>query len=270
MSRPSFQFYPGDWRKNANLGRCSKAARGAWIDVLCVLHDSDEYGVARYPLRELANASSCPPALLRELVDKDVLKGADADGTVAAFVYVPRSGRKDGAPVTLIPEQSGPLWYSSRMVKDEHVRHVRGEGTRFGDEDGPSPKRGSKAAPKPPKGDGPSSSSSSSASAKEIAPAELAERSISTAPPPPAAFDGLNADALNGKAVVALAPGWELPEAWGLDAVALGWKPPEVLTEAEKFRQYWTSGKGAGTRRAVKGWRQTWSNWLGKAAERRR
>ncbi len=89
----------------------------------------------------------------------------------------------------------------------------------------------------------------------------------SAAPPPkPSAFDGNNAEILNGKAVVPLAAVWELPEQWGLDAEALGWEPSQVLREAERYRQYWTAGKGMGTRRNVKGWRQAWSNWLGKAA----
>jgi hypothetical protein len=87
---------------------------------------------------------------------------------------------------------------------------------------------------------------------------------------PPPAFDGKNGEALNGKAVVAIADAWELPEQWGMDAEALGFKPASVLNEAEKFRQYYVSGKGAGKRRNVKGWRQSWSNWLGKAAERQR
>jgi hypothetical protein len=81
-------------------------------------------------------------------------------------------------------------------------------------------------------------------------------------PTPPPAFDGTNAERLNGKAVVPLATTWELPEPWGLDAEALGWKPAEVLKEAERFRQYYTSAKGKGKRRSVKGWRQAWSNWL--------
>ena len=87
-------------------------------------------------------------------------------------------------------------------------------------------------------------------------------------PPPP--FDGTNAEALNGKAVVALASGWDLPDQWGFDAEALGWKPGEVLRESEKFRQYWFSGRGAGTRRSVNGWRQTWSTWLEKASRDKR
>ena len=93
---------------------------------------------------------------------------------------------------------------------------------------------------------------------------------LRTLPPSPPDFDGSNGETLNGRSVVKLAAGWELPDQWGLDAEALGWKPREVLQEAEKFRQYWTAGKGAGTRRAVKGWRQSWSNWMAKAAEAKR
>lgn len=92
----------------------------------------------------------------------------------------------------------------------------------------------------------------------------------STPPEPAPPFDGNNAETLNGKAVVPLATTWDLPEQWGLDAEALGWQPRDVLREAEKFRQYWTAGRGTGTRRSVKGWRQSWSNWLEKAARDRR
>lgn len=98
----------------------------------------------------------------------------------------------------------------------------------------------------------------------------IALRSKPPAPSPPPPFDGENAEALNGKHVVTLAPNFDLPQDWGEDAERLGWKPAEILVQAEKFRQYWTVGKGQGTRRNVKGWRQTWSNWLAKAAEYRR
>ncbi len=91
--------------------------------------------------------------------------------------------------------------------------------------------------------------------------------SASAAPTPPPDFDGLNDETLNGKAVVPLASTWGLPEQWGLDAEALGFKAKEIGYQAEKFRQYWTRGRGAGTRRSVKGWRQSWSNWLEKAAK---
>jgi hypothetical protein len=70
---------------------------------------------------------------------------------------------------------------------------------------------------------------------------------------------------INPKARVLIAKAWELPIAWGEDAEKLGWKPGQIIKESEKYRQYWTDGKGAGTRRTIKGWRQAWSNWLSKA-----
>jgi hypothetical protein len=163
MSRPSFQFYTKDWRSNSKLRRCSPAARGVWVDILCALHDSDEYGVARYPLKELATEVGASMAHVRELVDKGVLKGNDA-GTAEALVYVPRSGRREGPPVTLLPEQPGPIWYSSRMVKDEHVRTVRGEGSRFGADEGDAPKAPRKPSPKPPLSDGSSTATATAVS----------------------------------------------------------------------------------------------------------
>ncbi|AIP59758.1 hypothetical protein ACGYWN_26480 [Burkholderia pseudomallei] len=175
MTRPSFQFYPGDWQANSNLRRCTHAEKGVWIDVMCLLHDSEEYGVLRWPLKEIAQAIGAPLATLRAIVHKGVLKGADNGQSCAACIYVPRSGRRDGDPVTLVAEQEGPIWYSSRMVKDEYVRAVRGESSRFQSEDDGAPKSApkpplgdsTKASPKPPLGDGSSSSSSSSSSKKE-------------------------------------------------------------------------------------------------------
>ena len=145
MKRPSFQFYPDDWTGNANLRRCSPAARGVWVDVMCLMHDQEDYGVLRWPLKDIAQAAGASLAHVRELVEKRVLKGIDS-GECESFVYVPRSGRKDGDPVTLVPTQAGPIWYSSRMVKDEYVRTIRAESTGSGG----SPK----GAPKPPFGEG--------------------------------------------------------------------------------------------------------------------
>lgn len=168
MKRPSFQFYPGDWQSNSNLKRCTRIEKSVWLDVLCLMHDQEEYGVLRWTLKDIAEAASCKVAELKALRDKGVLKGADKGETCPAYVYVPRSGRKQGDPVILIPEQTGPIWFSSRFVKDEYVRTVRGEGSRFSDSPNNAPKPpnggGTKASPKPPFGDGSSSSSSSSSS----------------------------------------------------------------------------------------------------------
>jgi hypothetical protein len=165
VKRPSFQFYGADWRSNAKLRRCSDAARGAWIDTLCILHDSDEYGVLRWPLADIAKAVGVPLKLLRELTANGVLKGGDRN--VEAYVYTPRHAGRDGDPVTLIDANEGPCWYSSRFVRDEWVRERRGALTRFDADHQPTklaPKCTSKAPPKPPfgerQGDGASSASS--------------------------------------------------------------------------------------------------------------
>lgn len=97
-----------------------------------------------------------------------------------------------------------------------------------------------------------------------------AAHSAAPAPAPLPAFNGLNADVFPGKAIAALAADFQLPEDWGMDAEALGFRTQEVIRQAERFRQYWVAGNGKGKRRSVKGWRQTWSNWLEKAAGDRR
>lgn len=141
MKRPSFQFYPGDWTSNPNLKRCSFAEKGVWLEVMCLMHDQTEYGVLRWPLKEIAEAVKCKVADLQALIRKEVLKGDDHH-LHTPFVYVPRSGRKDGEPVTLIDTQGGPIWYSSRMVKDEYVRTQRAEAGANGDAPKASPKGG--------------------------------------------------------------------------------------------------------------------------------
>lgn len=145
MKRPAFQFYVESWLANAKLRRCSWAARGVWASVLCGMHDGEEYGVLRWPLAEIAQSIGCPAKVLRELVDKGVMKGSDS--AHEGYIYRPRHGGKEGPPVTLIASGSGPCWYSSRMVRDEYVRCKSGGKTRFGRNDEspdapPSPRQG--------------------------------------------------------------------------------------------------------------------------------
>jgi hypothetical protein len=172
-ARPAFQFYPGDWLKSVKLRRCSWAARAVWIDVLCYMHDSDEYGVLRWPLKEIAHTTGAKMRELKELVEKGVLYGTEK-GQCEPLIYVPKSGRKLGAPVELIAVQNGPIWYSPRMVRDEYVRRARAAGGQFGSEQNPAPKGGlgdgyggdfdepPNQTPNPGQSDGASTSSSSS------------------------------------------------------------------------------------------------------------
>lgn len=185
MKRPSFQFYPADWSANSNLRRCTHEEKGIWIDVMCLLHDQEEYGVARWALKEIAQAIGCSVAKLRGLVTKGVIKGCDANEISEPLVFVPRSGRKDGPPVTLIASQDGPIWFSSRMVIDEYKRVLRGEsGATPKATPDHSPKGGIGATPKATPDHSPSrahaSSSSSSSSSPSVNPEPIASGVNST------------------------------------------------------------------------------------------
>lgn len=165
MKRPAFQFYPGDWRANSKLRRCTEAARGAWMDVLCLLHDSDEYGVIRWPLADIARAAGVPLKLLKELAEKGVIKGGDKGSD--AYTFTPRHAGRDGDPVELLSASDSACWYCSRFVRDEYIRMKRGGSSQFTHENQP-PKDKPKRTPKPTFGDGPSSSSSSSSSLPSV------------------------------------------------------------------------------------------------------
>lgn len=81
MKLPSFQFYPGDWRKDPNLSRCSKAAKGVWMDMLCLMFECETRGVLSTGGRpwsdediavavggDILEVKSC----IQELIDKGV------------------------------------------------------------------------------------------------------------------------------------------------------------------------------------------------------
>jgi hypothetical protein len=41
---PWMKFYPADWRADQALRVCSLAARGLWMEMLCVMHNAEQYG----------------------------------------------------------------------------------------------------------------------------------------------------------------------------------------------------------------------------------
>ena len=154
MKRPAFQFYPADWRKDMALQSCSIAARGLWVDMLCVAHECEPYG------HLTVNGK---PMTAAQIGRHTGLTQREAEKLIAEL---------DGAGVTSRTAE-GTI-YSRRMVRDEDLRNRRAEGGKAGSEHGikgaeygvkggrPANGRGVSEPPlKPP----PSSSSSSSASA---------------------------------------------------------------------------------------------------------
>jgi hypothetical protein len=44
MSQPWMKFYPSDWRADPALRSCSMAARGLWMEMLCLMHEANPRG----------------------------------------------------------------------------------------------------------------------------------------------------------------------------------------------------------------------------------
>lgn len=107
---PSFPFYPGDWRKDPDLARCSHASKGVWIDLLCLMFECQERGVlatAGVPWTDheiagaLGGSKEVVLEALTELVGKGVAKRR-ANGSL----------------------------YSARLVRDEQLRQQEAEKKR--------------------------------------------------------------------------------------------------------------------------------------------
>ncbi|KQO99127.1 hypothetical protein [Methylobacterium sp. Leaf91] len=44
MSAPWIKFYPSDWLSKPALRLCPMAARGLWMEMLCIMHNAEPYG----------------------------------------------------------------------------------------------------------------------------------------------------------------------------------------------------------------------------------
>ena len=112
MKRPAFQFYPKDWRDETSLRLCSMAARGLWIDLMCLMHASENYGHL-----EAAGEPMTAEQIARLVGEspKDV-RGWLAELTRHNVCSIDQRG----------------VMYSRRMVRDEALREVRAAGGNQG------------------------------------------------------------------------------------------------------------------------------------------
>ena len=112
MKRPAFQFYPSDWRKDPALSACSMAARGLWIELMCIAHEADNYGHLEI------NGKAMTATQLARMV-------GESPAVVAKLV-----AELDGAGV--FSRTAEGVVFSRRMVKDERIRNTRSESGRLG------------------------------------------------------------------------------------------------------------------------------------------
>jgi hypothetical protein len=113
MSNPWLKFYPSDWRSDPALRMCSIAARGLWMEMLCVMHENGgdlEINSKALTPRQLANLAGCGvdevDTLLSELEDAGVFSRRE-DGTIYSRRMIrdaekaeadKANGRKGGNP----------------------------------------------------------------------------------------------------------------------------------------------------------------------------
>ncbi|MEM9372611.1 MAG: hypothetical protein AAGA55_03125, partial [Planctomycetota bacterium] len=144
--QPAFQFYPGDWLKDPALRLCTPAARGAWIDMLCLMFESEDRGHLitngqAWTIADIARAIGCQPKSVRELIAKGVARESEA-----GVIFSPRMVRD--AKVAKARSEAGSKGGSPILLKQNGSKHEAG------------PEQSAKQRPTP------SSSSSSSSSDK--------------------------------------------------------------------------------------------------------
>ena len=110
MKRPSFQFYPADWRSDSSLQVCSLRARGLWLEILCLLHELGQQEGSRYGYLEL-RGNPLNPSHLSRLVGVELQTVSDLlEELEVAGVF---------------SRDQGGVIYSRRFARDGQVKQIR-------------------------------------------------------------------------------------------------------------------------------------------------
>lgn len=101
MSRkqPFMKFYPADWRADQTLRLVSLAARGLWIECMCIMHEAEPYG------HLIVNGRPVTDAQLAALT------GTPLDQVAALLTELEESG--------VFSRNGKGVIYSRRMTRDE-------------------------------------------------------------------------------------------------------------------------------------------------------
>lgn len=110
--RPAYQWYPGDFRRDAALQACSFESRGLWREMLDLMHDGDPYGHLS------AGGLAITPDQLARMVGVSLPKTKRWLAELEARKVFSRT--------------AAGIIYSRRMVKDEELRALRQEVGKLG------------------------------------------------------------------------------------------------------------------------------------------
>src|SRR5687768_15458318 len=101
MKRPASQFYWGDWLSDKRTRVCSLAARGLWIDMLCLMRQGQPIGYLTHEngepitVPQLARLVSEPVASVEMLLSE--LEASGLPGKTAEGAYFSRRMVRDEA-----------------------------------------------------------------------------------------------------------------------------------------------------------------------------
>jgi len=110
--RPAMLFYPGDWQREPSLGLCSLAARGLWIDMLCLMFFAEKRGLLQ------ANGKQMESTQLAILVRTDEVT---VNGLVTELETAGVFSRLDDGTI-----------YSRRMRRDSLLSEIRSDAGKKG------------------------------------------------------------------------------------------------------------------------------------------
>jgi hypothetical protein len=227
-----FKFYPADWRADQALRACSPAARGLWIECMCIMHEAEPYGHlllnGRPPTEtQLATMAAIPLDQIPSLLDE--LESAGVFSRTRTRVI-----------------------YSRRMTRDAKKRVDGKNAAETGDKL-------------------PNSRRSQTIGNKEgnLPPPRVVE-GVEIRPPPSLESQSLREKEETptgvSKKARAAPRGERLPDDWKPDESLIAWARSEgysdhaIALETEKFRDFWHAKPGAGGLKLD--WGMTWRNWL--------
>lgn len=140
VKRPSFQFYPGDWYADIKLRSVKLGARGLWIDILCIFHQSDR-GYGYFPSMLVQKAIDLPNIGTDKVSPIDAMNRLLELNPAMSGVLARMVGEKEAVTRSYLVELAGAgvfsftetgLAYSKRMVKDEELRNIRAKAGALG------------------------------------------------------------------------------------------------------------------------------------------
>lgn len=80
---PAFQFYPADWLKDPGVQAATSATRGAWINLLCRMWESENRGTIEGTSDQIRKLAGCEPGewmeIYKELVTLKIANVTEAN-----------------------------------------------------------------------------------------------------------------------------------------------------------------------------------------------